>query len=118
MIDRQQVISLFEEMYGGEDCEGRVPSLCEAACLSVEAKMKKGADCADAGILMLAAALLNRRLISRIADEEAVSSFKAGDVTVSRKTGERLRNAESDVEQALALAAPQLRDDGFLFLRC
>ncbi len=118
MINRQQVISVFEELYDAGEFEGQLLPLCDAACIAVEAKLRKNADETDSALLILAAALLNRRIVSRIADEDAIASFKAGDVTIRKETGERLRNADTDVERALELALPLLRDDGFLFMKC
>ena len=118
MIDRQRVISAFEQLYDAGDYAERLTPFCEAACLAVEAKMRKNADCSDSRIISLAAALLNRRIISRIADDDGVASFRAGDVTVTKKTGEKIKEAGEDVSRALELAAPLLRDDSFLFIRC
>ncbi len=118
MIDRNQVISVYEELYNTDEFEGRIMPLCQAVCLSVEAKMKKGADSANPEIIMLAAALLNRRVVSRVADDDAVTSFRAGDVTVSKKTETKLKEAEREVELSLIRAAHLLRDDSFLFIRC
>lgn len=118
MIDRHKVISAFEKLYDSGENEACLMHRCDAVCLAVEAKLRKAAYAEREEIILFAAALLNRRLIGKTADEDAVASFRAGDVTVSRRTGEKLANAEKDTQRAFELAAHLLRDDGFLFIRC
>ena len=65
MIDRQAVISLACGLYGME-AEG-LAALCDAACLEVEAQMKKNADPSDSRIIALAAAMLFYRFVIRSA---------------------------------------------------
>ena len=118
MIDRHRVINEFEKLYDSGQNEACLMPQCEAVCLAVEAKLRRAAYAGREEIILFAAALLNRRLTGKTADEDAVASFRAGDVTVSRRTGEKLANAEKETQRAFELAAPLLRDDGFLFIRC
>lgn len=114
MIDRQAVISLACGLYGME-AEG-LAALCDAACLEVEAQMKKNADPSDLRIIALAAAMLFYRFVIRSAGaDEGVASFKAGDVAVSLSRDEAKRTSLEEIERAKAGAASLLIDTDFCF---
>lgn len=114
MIDRQAVISLACGLYGME-AEG-LTALCDAACLEVEAQMKKNADPSDSRIIALAAAMLFYRFVIRSAGaDEGVASFKAGDVAVSLSRDEAKRTSLEEIERAKAGAASLLIDMDFCF---
>lgn len=114
MIDRQAVISLACGLYGME-AEG-LAALCDAACLEVEAQMKKNADPSDSRIIALAAAMLFYRFVIRSAGaDEGVASFKAGDVAVSLSRDEAKRTSLEEIERAKAGAASLLIDMDFCF---
>ncbi len=114
MINRTTVITLAGALYGIET-EG-LSALCDAACTELEAKMKRNADPADTRIISLAAAMLFYRCVIRSAGaEDAVSSFKAGDVAVTLSRHEAKKTSLAEIERAKAAAAALLTDTDFYF---
>ena len=79
MIDRHRVINEFEKLYDSGENEACLMPQCEAVCLAVEAKLRRAAYAGREEIILFAAALLNRRLTGKTADEDAVASFRAGE---------------------------------------
>lgn len=100
------------------DEEGAAASLplCLTSLEEVRARLKDGADANDPRLERAAAGLAFYKLmIRRISEDGTVASFKAGDVSVSQKSGELLDLAVKVRNEALAAAVPLLNDDLFLF---
>lgn len=116
MIDPQTVMNTVVEYYSPE-CETKeLLPLCEAACLEISTMLRPEASEEDFRIINAAAALAYRRLcVKKLLGEGGMTSFKAGDVSVSVSRSELEQYAEKEKNSALAMAAPLLRDDGFHF---
>ncbi len=90
--------------------------LCSAAAAELAARMKSNADCSDIRLINAAAASVNYRLcMKRLAGDEGVTSFKAGDVTVSISPSALVEKAEKEKSEAMLLALPLLSDEQFVF---
>ena len=70
----------------------------------------------DARLISLAAAMVNYRLcVKKMRNSSEVTSFKAGDVTVSVSPNAMIELAEKEKNDALIAALPLLNDDEFVF---
>lgn len=79
-------------------------------------RIKPGAEHSDIRLINLAAATVNYRLCVRnIHSDEGITSFKAGDVTVSISPSALVEQAEKEKAAATMAALPLLKDDGFFF---
>ncbi len=115
MICVQDVLRLVREQYPADETSN---SLCSAACLEIEKSLKEDADAGDIRVLNAAAALCHRKSVIRAAQQDdGVTSFRAGDVTVRISPSKMLENAEDSLREAMLAAAPLLRDDAFVFRR-
>ncbi|MEI6578563.1 MAG: hypothetical protein WCN92_03770 [Eubacteriales bacterium] len=92
-------------------------SLCLTCLEEIRARLRDGADENDSSIERAAAGLAFYKLTLRRLSEDSSTSFKAGDVSVSQNPGELLAIAAKVREEALAEAAPLLKDELFLFKR-
>ena len=94
--------------------ENVLDKLCTAACGEIEGKLREGISKEDCeGAFICAAAWLAAAALSsaRVTGEE-VSSLRAGDLSVTKRSAaeyERLRR------QAWELMAPYVKDSGFCF---
>ena len=79
-------------------------------------RIKPDAEHSDIRLINLAAATVNYRLCVRnIHSDEGITSFKAGDVTVSISPSALVEQAEKEKTAATLAALPLLKDDGFFF---
>ena len=79
-------------------------------------RIKPGAEHSDIRLINLAAATVNYRLcVKNIHSDEGITSFKAGDVTVSISPSALVEQAEKEKAAATMAALPLLKDDGFFF---
>ena len=79
-------------------------------------RIKPDAEHSDIRLINLAAATVNYRLCVRnIHSDEGITSFKAGDVTVSISPSALVEQAEKEKAAATMAALPLLKDDGFFF---
>lgn len=82
----------------------------------VKERMRPDADKSDPRVAITAAALARFRLFSELTENgERFASFKAGDITVSRDLRAEYETERALRDEALAAAAPLLRDGGFFF---
>lgn len=109
MIDVYKVISLC-----GDSGEGLLP-LASEICLELEPMLKKDEYSSDGRIIALAAAMLKRRIAITGTRDDDFTSFKAGDVTVTRSAGQSITRAENELDFCRKAALPLLRDDEFFF---
>ena len=87
-----------------------------AAAREIEVKMRENADCTDIRLVNACAAIVNYRLcMKKSGTDEGVTSFKAGDVTVSISPSAVIERAEKERSEAMIAALPLLKDDGFVF---
>ncbi|MBQ3150670.1 MAG: hypothetical protein IJB86_05435 [Clostridia bacterium] len=90
--------------------------LCEAAANQIMRRIKHSADPEDPRLSRAAAAVAYYDLVLLLSsDEDGTTSFKAGDVTVSRSTSVMLERASLIKNEALIEALPLFRDDSFIF---
>lgn len=116
MIDINKVISLSSLLYGIDPEDENLYLMAQTLCGQVQYRMNKNTDCDDVRILHLCAAELNYRLLLRnISSDDGVTSFKAGDVSVSLSPDVRMKKSEEELQRAVLSAAPLLRDEGFSF---
>ena len=111
----EEITAIASELsHATETEEDVLDKLCTAACGEIEGKLREGIskeDCEGAftcaAAWLAAAALASARLSG-----EDVSSLRAGDLSVIKRSGaeyERLR------KQAWELMAPYVKDSGFCF---
>ena len=117
MINVMSVLSCFQMLTGVQNGEQeRFLPLCSAAAAELSARVRAGDTEAFASRLVFAAAALaayRYRLIAAAQEEHL--SFKAGDVSVTKKSADSASMAQKVYEQALADIAPVLGDGGFVF---
>lgn len=91
--------------------------LCLVCLEEIRARLRDDADGNDTRIERAAAGLAFYKLTLKRISEDGAASFKAGDVSVSQNPAELLAIAARVRDEALAGAAPLVRDDLFLFRR-
>ena len=118
MIDCLSVLSVLKEYYSPEGTDEELAPLCTAAVNELLPRVKSEGVHSDVRLVGLAAAMANYRLCAKKArNSDGVTSFKAGDVTVSVSASALMEQAEKDRRDALIAAVPLLKDDEFLFRR-
>ena len=116
LIDCWRVLSVLREYYAYSEADSELIPICESAARELSARVKRNADCSDIRLVNAAAAFANYRLcVKKAYADDGVTSFKAGDVTVSVSPNALIENAEKEKTQAIIAALPLLRDDEFLF---
>ena len=116
MIDCWRVLSTVRAFYSHGETDAELIPICDASARELSARVKANADCSDVRLINAAAAMANHRLcIRKLHSDEAVTSFKAGDVTVSVSPAALTENAEKEKTRAIIAALPLLRDEEFLF---
>jgi len=116
LIDCLSILSALREYYSVQGTDEELAPLCTAAAKEILPKIKSGAEHSDIRLINLAAAMVNYRLCVRnINSEDGVTSFKAGDVTISISPSALIEQAEKEKAQATISAIPLLKDDGFFF---
>lgn len=116
MIDCLGVLSVLREYYSPEGTDEELAPLCSMAADELLPRIKSEKFHSDARLISLAAAMVNYRLcVKRLKNSDGVTSFKAGDVTVSISASALMEQAEKEKTDALIAAAPLLKDDGFIF---
>ncbi len=116
MVTQWTVLSSLRQIASLEE-EGTAfgLSLCLVCLEEIRARLRDGANGNDARIERAAAGLAFYKLTLKRISEDGAASFKAGDVSVSQNPAELLAIAAKVRDEALAGAAPLLRDDLFLF---
>lgn len=116
MIDCLSIISVLRENYSAEGTDEELAPLCTAAAKELLPRIKKCAPHSDMRLINLAAAMVNYRLcMRRLHSAEGLTSFKAGDVTVSVSPSALIEYAEKEKSAAFISALPLLNDDEFVF---
>ena len=96
-------------------------ALCRECFKEITAGLKADADSEDARVTAAAAGLAYYKLILKRTGEAAtedITSFKAGDVSISQgksDTSRQLGNAENYFKQCYAKIVPLCEDNGFAF---
>lgn len=116
MIDCLSILSALKEYYSPRGTDEELAPLCTAAARELMPRVKASAECSDVRLINLAAAMVNYRLcIRNMHSAEGMTSFKAGDVTVSVSPNALIEQAEKEKTEAMLAALPLLKDDGFFF---
>ena len=116
MIEIWSILDALRRNHAAEGTDEELAPLCASAAKELEAKLRKDADCSDIRLINAGAAMVNYRLcMKKNGTDEAVTSFKAGDVTVSISPTAVIERAEKEKSEALIEALPLFRDDGFVF---
>ncbi len=92
--------------------------LCRQCFDSLKKELKRGADFADPRVISAAAARAFYMLCikEKSADYDSITSFKAGDVSVSHDIGasdEKIKSAKVLCEEAAVKLIPLMDDNGF-----
>lgn len=117
MVSRQSVLNRLRQFITLDEqgAENALP-LCEICLSQLTERLRDDADENDMRIAEAAAGLAYYRLMLRAAaSDSAVESFRAGDVTVTRSPAAVLEIAAKIRNEALAGAAPLIKDDNFFF---
>lgn len=116
MTDSWNVLSLLKDYYAPQASNEELFPFCEAASAEISAITKPDADPNDIRLVSAAAAIANYRLNARnVYSENGISSFKAGDVSISVAGKDSLESAKADRDEAIQRALPLLTDTGFFF---
>ena len=117
MISRQTVLNHLRQLVT-LDSKGAANALplCEISLNEVISRLRTPDDANDLRVAKAAAGLaFYRYALRQLADGNGATSFKAGDVTVSRSPAATLEFAERVRDESLAQAADLLADTDFLF---
>lgn len=118
MIARSAVISALVDKYGFDALDERLEKAADSACAETEASLKNGAEESAYPVISLAAARAYYLLsLDNLKTDECVTSFKAGDVSITLSPQAALENAQSEYEKMRLLALGYLKDDEFVFRR-
>lgn len=116
MICPQSVYSLYRQRYGAEGSDEEIGALCDTASAEISAMLLDGTDPADIRALGAAAALALLRYTRRQAlTGGEVSSFRAGDISITTSPASALAAAREEYASATALLAPLIKDGSFYF---
>ena len=112
MITSWNVLSVLKQLCStDEDNEEELLALCSFALDSVLTRLKDTADKNDMRITYAAAATALYNLTMKRAD--SVSSFKAGDISISNSFSDKLKFAQKLKNDALRDIYPLFKDEGF-----
>lgn len=116
LIEVWSILDALRRNHAVQGTDEELAPLCAAAAKELEARIKDNADCTDIRLINACASMVNYRLCMRKSEgDEAVTSFKAGDVTVSISPSAVIERAEKEKSEAIIAALPLLRDEGFVF---
>lgn len=116
MIDCWSVLNALKEYYAPQGEDEQLIPICEAAARELSLKVRADADLTDIRLVNAAAAMANHRLsVKNLGAQDGITSFKAGDVTVSVSGSAYIEQAEKEKTRAFLEALPLLRDDEFVF---
>ena len=116
LIDCLSVLSALREYYSPEGTDEELAPLCTMAVNELLPRVKCESVHSDARLVSLAAAMANYRLCAKkVRNSDGVTSFKAGDVTVSVSASALMEHAEKERSYAMLAAVPLLKDEEFLF---
>ncbi len=116
MIDSWKVLAALRTNYTAEGTDEELMPLCSAAAAELEVRLREDADSNDIRLINAAASSVNYRLcMKRMSTGEEVTSFKAGDVSISISPSALIEKAEREKSEAMLIALPLLADNEFVF---
>ena len=112
------VLSRFRHLIEIDDTEAeKLLPLCVVNLSRIKSQLRRDVNEEDIRITQAAAALTYYDYAVRLTSEdEDFTSFKAGDVTVSKSKSSLTENAEKIKNDALTALAPLIQDTSFIFL--
>lgn len=119
MVNELDVLDVLKQLTDVSETESRtVTDLCRQCFESLVSELREDADTEDRRIISAAAAEAFYKLCikEKAAAQAGISSFKAGDLSVTQDTGEtdgKLRAAQALYETERKKLAPLLKDTGF-----
>ncbi len=117
MINVWSVSQILEDtgLLTAEEAKKATP-FCLAACSSLTPRLRDEKNEDNPAVIMACAGIaLYNYTLSVSASSEDFSSFKAGDVTISKSSSASVENAEKFRDEALLSATPYLTDVDFVF---
>lgn len=114
-MDLQKIYNRLLMMTGEEENQELLLTLCSAAAADIRRKVRDGCDQQEERLNAAAAGLAYYMLALIKYGGEGTASFKAGDITVTRKGEAAIRLAEQVRDTYYQLAADLLEDTDFLF---
>ena len=117
MINSHSVLARLRQLVtlDEEGAENALP-LCRLCLEEILSRLKESADRDDPRIAQAAAGLAyHRTIIREAADSDGTTSFKAGDVTVTRTPAAMIEFACVVRDEAILQAAELFEDCGFVF---
>lgn len=117
MINVWSVSQILEDtgLLTAEEAKRATP-FCLAACSSLTPRLRDEKNEDNPAVIMACAGIaLYNYTLSVSASSEDFSSFKAGDVTISKSSSASVENAEKFRDEALLSATPYLTDVDFVF---
>ena len=118
MTTAWNVLARFRQFINISDEEAeKILPLCVVNLRRIQAQLRSDADANDIRIQEAAACLTYYDYTVRLSSEtDDVTSFKAGDITVSKTTSSLTENAEKMKKDALLELTPLMKDTQFVFL--
>ena len=119
MITQWNVLALLRQLTDiSADEEPSALQLCLTALEQIKCRLRPNAPQDDVRIAAAAAGIAFYTLcVRRAGNADDVTGFKAGDISVQKKTPDILSFAEKLRGEAMSAVAPLLTDDGFLFCK-
>lgn len=117
MINVWSVSQILEDtgLLTAEEAKKATP-FCLAACSSLTPRLRDEKNEDNPAVIMACAGIaLYNYTLSVSASSEDFSSFKAGDVTISKSSSASVENAEKFRDEAVLSATPYLTDVDFVF---
>ena len=116
MIEVWSILDALRRNHAVEGTDEELTPLCAAAARELERKIRDDADCTDIRLINAGAAMVFYRLcMKKAGTDDGVTSFKAGDVTVSISPSAVIERAEKEKSEAMLAALPLFKDEGFVF---
>lgn len=118
MTDEWSVIKILRQITPTEEDDAALFPMCTAALEEIAVRLRDDADHSDIRIANAAAAIVSYRLsLKSVADTDSVTTFKAGDVSITRSAGAVMQVAREEKMEAMIALLPLLRDTEFIFMQ-
>ncbi len=117
MINVWSVAQALEDMGAISEADSkRIVPFCLSACATLTTRLRQPKFEDNPAVIMACAGLALYNFAASVgASDEDFSSFKAGDITISRSSQAQIENAEKFRHSALVSAVPFLTDIDFVF---
>ncbi len=118
MTTSWNVLARFRQLIDIDDTEAeKILPLCVVNLQRIQAQLRSDVNQDDVRIAEAAAALTYYDYAIKLSSEtDDVTSFKAGDITVSKSVSSLTENAEKMKNSALLELVPLMKDTNFVFM--